>query len=351
MNSLKDQRQVFGFSKREYVNDATSMLQVIVTNKGLQEGYYIKEIGVFAQDPDEGEILYSLSLAADGKWDYLPEYEWGAAMIELEIDTAVSNAEKVVITAKMDALATADDVNALREPEFEDYSEQEEVPEAGEAVHMIKSGKQLPELLQYIKASLTGLLELGNKLEDEKVDKESYNQELLKIMYPEFEDYAAGAVPPTTEDAVAGIVAGKSVCLLLQYMKAALMGLQSENRELSREMDRHSPFVTMFRNIPVSERTEDKWYLLVTDAKGVTAYCCSQYVLMDGDVPLEEREEFVLYGSETEVKSSLEPFEKPAIMRILSFESLKSREIPEGSIREQDIFYFYETEEKKVWQE
>ena len=104
--------------------------------------------------------------------------------------------------------------------------------------------------------------------------------------------------------------------------------------------------MTMFQNIPVSERTEDKWYLLAADTKGITIHYCNRYLLMHEDIPLEEREEWVLYGSESERQSSLEHFEKPAVMRMLAFDNLESREILEDLVREQDIFYFYETEER-----
>lgn len=213
-NDLKNPMQEFGFSKREYVDDATSMLQVIVTNADLEEGYYVREIGVFAMDPDEGEILYSLSLAVDNKWDYLPEHEWGAAMIELEIDTAVSNAEKVIITAKMDALASADDLNSLREPEFKDYSISEEaVPDVEESLQMIRPGKHLKLILQYIKAVLMGLLELGKKLDT--------GENIV-----EFEDYSEnGNDIPDPEEAIGQVVSGKTEKVFKQYVKASLKGL------------------------------------------------------------------------------------------------------------------------------
>ncbi len=211
---LKNPVQEFGFSKREYVDDATSMLQVIVTNVGLQEGYYVREIGIFARDPDEGEILYSLSLAEDNKWDYLPEYEWGAAMIELEIETAVSNAEKVTILAKMDALASADDLNSLREPEFEDYSMPEaEIPDVEESVQMIRSGRHLRLLVQYIKASLVKLLEFDRKLNagENVVEFEDYNGNEDEV--------------PEPEEAIGQVSSGKTDKVFRQYVKASLKGL------------------------------------------------------------------------------------------------------------------------------
>jgi hypothetical protein len=55
----------------EVVGDGTSRLQVVLSNDGLLMGFHSREIGVFATDPDEGEILYAYDNAGD-KCDYVP---------------------------------------------------------------------------------------------------------------------------------------------------------------------------------------------------------------------------------------------------------------------------------------
>jgi hypothetical protein len=68
------------------------------SNKELAENYYLRELGVFANDPDQGEILYAIANAGDGA-DYMPAYD-GAETIEqvFTIDLSVGNAANVTAT-------------------------------------------------------------------------------------------------------------------------------------------------------------------------------------------------------------------------------------------------------------
>ena len=50
----------------------TAKITVVLTNKDLTEGFFFREIGLFAQDPDTGEeLLYGYSNAGDTA-DYMP---------------------------------------------------------------------------------------------------------------------------------------------------------------------------------------------------------------------------------------------------------------------------------------
>lgn len=68
-----------------------------ITNQGITQGFFIREIGLFAEDPDAGEILYSIALATES--DYLPA-EGGATVVnnEFEIIAIVANATNITAT-------------------------------------------------------------------------------------------------------------------------------------------------------------------------------------------------------------------------------------------------------------
>lgn len=68
------------------------------SNKNLTENYYLRELGIFANDPDQGEILYAVANAGDAA-DYMPAYD-GAETIEqvFTIELSVGNAAKVTAT-------------------------------------------------------------------------------------------------------------------------------------------------------------------------------------------------------------------------------------------------------------
>ncbi len=79
------------------IENGLATLRATFTNSGLSTGYYVREFGVFATDPDEGQILYSVANAG-GMADYLPPE--GANIVEQIFDmvTVVGNAANVSAT-------------------------------------------------------------------------------------------------------------------------------------------------------------------------------------------------------------------------------------------------------------
>lgn len=113
---LKDKKQEFSLSSISVVDNDTVKLRAVISNAGLAAGYYIREIGLFAQDPDEGEILYSLAVAYEEQWDYLPaESEVSPATINLDTFSSVANASAVTIQGGTGAYASAADLENLAE--------------------------------------------------------------------------------------------------------------------------------------------------------------------------------------------------------------------------------------------
>lgn len=87
------------------VDDAVSEIKVILTNAGLAVGYDLCEIGIFATDPDVGEILYAVTNAGD-QGDYFPA-EGGATLIEAELSlrTIIAAAAELSMVIKAEAYA------------------------------------------------------------------------------------------------------------------------------------------------------------------------------------------------------------------------------------------------------
>lgn len=114
--ALVAEKQSLSIRDQVTPGDGTSILNVIATNKGVAAGFYTREIGTFAQDPDTGEeILYSYSNAG-AQADFLPG-AGGAVTWEglFDLITVVGNAENV--TAVIDdyiTIALKSEVNALK---------------------------------------------------------------------------------------------------------------------------------------------------------------------------------------------------------------------------------------------
>ena len=102
---LITEQQTLAVQSVSRVDDAISEIAVILTNAGLATGYDLCELGVFATDPDLGEILYSVTNAGD-QGDYFPA-EGGATLIEAELKLRTMIAAAAVLSMVVDPAAYA----------------------------------------------------------------------------------------------------------------------------------------------------------------------------------------------------------------------------------------------------
>ena len=114
--SLKAPVQTLPIHSKEIQNGSTLVLKVAITNKTsdtdvLKSGYEIREFGIFAQDPDDGEILYSIATASTS--DYMPAYNGVIpSVISMSYYLEVANASSVTIVTA-GGLALQSDLEAL----------------------------------------------------------------------------------------------------------------------------------------------------------------------------------------------------------------------------------------------
>lgn len=117
MTALKNKIQEFGISDLATVsgNDGVAVITVVINNRGLTELYYLNELGVYAEDPDEGEILYCL-LVSDNNTVYIPpdNESGGISTVTERIYLEVTNADKTTIETG-GAVVSASDFLALRQ--------------------------------------------------------------------------------------------------------------------------------------------------------------------------------------------------------------------------------------------
>lgn len=64
--------QELTFSPVTYPEEGKCALPCRLTNKGLTAGYTAMQVGVYANDPDEGEILYLITQSDSGKGTEIP---------------------------------------------------------------------------------------------------------------------------------------------------------------------------------------------------------------------------------------------------------------------------------------
>ena len=88
-------------------NGSNVKVSASFSNKDLVDGYYVRNIGLYATDPDVGEILYSVSVADESTAtaDWMPPFSGiGLSSLLIDLVTAVSNASNVEVIVDPTAL-------------------------------------------------------------------------------------------------------------------------------------------------------------------------------------------------------------------------------------------------------
>jgi hypothetical protein len=86
----------------------------VLTNTSLSQGFFMREIGIYAQDPDIGEILYAVAYAGD-RADFIPAD--GITKVENVVDiyTVIANAQNVTaVISDTVVLATKQDIDTVK---------------------------------------------------------------------------------------------------------------------------------------------------------------------------------------------------------------------------------------------
>lgn len=102
----------------KHQNDASIKISAGFSNANLTVGYYVRNIGLYAMDPQEGEILYSISVAdeSNGTADWMPPFNGiGISSLMVDLITSVHSTSDVNITVDPTQVATVAQIVDLQE--------------------------------------------------------------------------------------------------------------------------------------------------------------------------------------------------------------------------------------------
>lgn len=174
MTELKSEKQEFQITSTQKKTDTTYAIKFVMSNKELAEDYLFTEIGIYASDPDEGEILYAVCYAENKDADMIRKYSGlyeFKAIIVLNIQV---NAGGVVKVVEQGLYALAEDLEELR-------------AEVGDKVDK-EEGKGLShnDFTDADKKKLDGVSEGANKtVIDSELSETSTNPVENKVIYQE----------------------------------------------------------------------------------------------------------------------------------------------------------------------
>lgn len=116
LTSLANVKQTVAISRITRINNVSVQIEAAMENSKLTSGYNMNSIGLYAKDPDDGEILYAVaSVLTSDKGAYMPPFNGlTASGAYFKLTTTVSNSDNVSLEVDQAAVATIGDVTDLQ---------------------------------------------------------------------------------------------------------------------------------------------------------------------------------------------------------------------------------------------
>jgi hypothetical protein len=112
LTSLTNVKQTTLVSKVTRTNNTAIKIEGAINNAALATGYSCQTVGVYALDPDDGEILYGVTITSQA--DYIPAFNGVTSTgIKFELIISVGNASSVTLQVNPAAVATIGDLDSI----------------------------------------------------------------------------------------------------------------------------------------------------------------------------------------------------------------------------------------------
>ena len=113
LTSIGNVKQTVSISKVDRTNNVAAEVEGAILNTNLTVGYYMRTLGLYAQDPDEGEILYAVTIASQA--GYMPPFNGKTTSgAFFRITTTIGNADNLNVQVNPSAVATIGEINDLQ---------------------------------------------------------------------------------------------------------------------------------------------------------------------------------------------------------------------------------------------
>ena len=167
LTALEQIKQETSVSEKAPVGDNAVNIHGIIYNTDLQNSYYLRTLGLYANDPDEGEILYSVTATEVG--DYIPTPNGNNITTAIiDILTEISDAE-VNLSGNPSALV---DVSMLNKKLDRGEGLEKEFDSAVKIVTELKKKQNKEDsALKTVVKTIVGAI---NELFDNKLEKGGY---------------------------------------------------------------------------------------------------------------------------------------------------------------------------------
>ncbi len=167
--ALEDIRQRSNTLETDIESNNSIKIRVILPNTDLTEGYQMRTVGLYANDPDEGEILYAVSAEISNNGCYVPPYNnRTVSSLYFNLSVAVGNSENVQLVIDQGAVVTVKQLNSV----------QEKIQEAIDALYqqvIAYTDQKVADLINGAPSSLDTLKEIADAMAENQDVVEALN--------------------------------------------------------------------------------------------------------------------------------------------------------------------------------
>lgn len=149
--TLEGIRQTVQISDIEVENADVIKIHAVMPNADLAEGYYIRTVGLYANDPDKGELLFGAAIETSENGCYFPASSQTVTNVYFNMSVSVGKSENVMLTVDQGAVVTVKQLNKVLYPAYEEAAELI-APESGESIFNLfgKIRKAVKELISHL---------------------------------------------------------------------------------------------------------------------------------------------------------------------------------------------------------
>lgn len=138
LSSLSNVQQKADVSRVTIRSETEAKVEASFTNEELASGYYLRSVGLYANDPDDGEILYGVAVETTGMC-YIKPYD-GVTVLSayMQLYTPIGNSEGVSISIYSGAYVVQEELDEVK-------AELKKMAAIGESVEAARAATEAAE--------------------------------------------------------------------------------------------------------------------------------------------------------------------------------------------------------------
>ncbi|MCY9687632.1 phage tail protein [Paenibacillus larvae] len=167
LDKLINEKKSLPITKLNIQTAGKAVVGTVLSNQEVTTGFYFREIGIYAQDPSAGEILYAYGNSGENA-EYIPP-AGGADVVEKSIDVIVIVGNAQTVTAEIDkslVYATVEDLEQAKK-EAKQYTDEKSAE--GKQYTDQKGTQTLDEAMKYTDQKTVESIQTANQFTEEKL--------------------------------------------------------------------------------------------------------------------------------------------------------------------------------------